>query len=794
MKILISLVALLLVNGLRAQEVDLVRLGYDKAGLQAEQVGIAASGDGKFIAILFKDQTLRIFDVTLGKFVGKVTEPVQALDAHTDIRMTNDGKIIIINSDLVTVFPWRNPSQLKTFALSLGSGLVTTYFPSGNLLAVAGHRKGSLGSNSQVYVLDVATLTQLTKIDVRFKVMCMTVRHDGQTIALAGVNNESPLGPRGGLQVHELRTGRVVQEQPFKLLHVFTLVTYAEDDRTLYLGGSFQSQTFIWGLDENLKTTQKNFEHLSAFKGHMFNSGIHYQDKLAVLTMAGALDVYNCTDGKLVFTTKNDKASVKLTPNAVTTNYFFPLGGGKFIMNIFDNNINQIYDARTNSITGYLYVDANDDFAVVARDGRVDGTDAALTRVYWTSRRSTEKASLESRYEKGFTPRLMATLIADQSTGHVEFNADEAIAKIPTLTIKTFNNGPFRPGVPIVATQKGASIEVDVTQNAGEVSEVRLFQNGKLQKTKPNEGTSTYHFDAQLTSAFGEENFFYVSAQTKGGTESEKFKFTVRYKGATEERPRMFLLTIGINQYRNPKYNLNYAQADADALKNTLKPVAQGLFKEIIATDIRNEQATRDNILKALHTIQTQALEQDVLIVYYAGHGVMNGAAAEDRDFYIVPYDVIQLYGKDEVLKQKAISASELKKYAQSINAQKQVFILDACQSAGALEALAQRGAAEERAFAQLARSTGSFWITATGTDQFATEFEKLGHGVFTFALLEGISGKADANGDKKLTIKELSTYVENRVPELSEQYKGSAQFPSAYSFGNDFPISLYKP
>lgn len=162
-------------------------------------------------------------------------------------------------------------------------------------------------------------------------------------------------------------------------------------------------------------------------------------------------------------------------------------------------------------------------------------------------------------------------------------------------------------------------------------------------------------------------------------------------------------------------------------------------------------------------------------------------------EFYIVPHDVTQLYGKNDVLKDKGISATMLKQYAQGINAQKQVFILDACQSAGALETVAVRGAAEEKAIAQLARSTGTFWITATGSNQFAAEFEKLGHGIFTYALLEGITGAADANNDKKLTVRELSTFIENKVPELSEKYKGTAQFPSAYSFGNDFPIVIYK-
>ena len=103
---------------------------------------------------------------------------------------------------------------------------------------------------------------------------------------------------------------------------------------------------------------------------------------------------------------------------------------------------------------------------------------------------------------------------------------------------------------------------------------------------------------------------------------------------------------------------------------------------------------------------------------------------------------------------------------------------------------LAMRGAAEERAIAQLARSTGTYWLTASGSEQFATEFAALGHGLFTYTLLEGLSGKADGGTmDKKITVKELSAYLNDRVPELSEQHKGQAQYPTSYGFGQDFPI-----
>ena len=157
----------------------------------------------------------------------------------------------------------------------------------------------------------------------------------------------------------------------------------------------------------------------------------------------------------------------------------------------------------------------------------------------------------------------------------------------------------------------------------------------------------------------------------------------------------------------------------------------------------------------------------------------------------MIPHDVVQLYGNEELLAERGISASELKGISQKINSQKQIFVLDACQSAGALDTFL-RGAEEEKAIAQLARSTGTYWITSTGSNQFAAEFAKLGHGLFTYTMLEGMNGQGDVNQDKKLTIKELTFYLENKVPEVAEKLNGKPQYPSAYSFGNDFILMMF--
>jgi hypothetical protein len=86
-------------------------------------------------------------------------------------------------------------------------------------------------------------------------------------------------------------------------------------------------------------------------------------------------------------------------------------------------------------------------------------------------------------------------------------------------------------------------------------------------------------------------------------------------------------------------------------------------------------------------TPQPAAKPQDIFIMYYAGYG----AASDNKEFYLVPHDVIQLYGNDGALAQKGLSAAELKAYFTKINARKQLFILNACQSSGALEAVSMR-------------------------------------------------------------------------------------------------------
>ena len=229
---------------------------------------------------------------------------------------------------------------------------------------------------------------------------------------------------------------------------------------------------------------------------------------------------------------------------------------------------------------------------------------------------------------------------------------------------------------------------------------------------------------------------------------------------------------------------LNYAKPDAESFGKAVD--AKGLFKSVELHSLYDGEASRSNILKKLDELSSQIHQEDVFIFYYAGHGSM-----VDDQFFFIPSESARLYDLSS-LKKEAIEAGVLQEKFKNIKALKQLIIMDACQSGGSVEILANRGAAEEKAIAQLSRSAGIHVMASAGSEQFAAEFAELGHGIFTYLLIKGLEGEADgAPKDGKVTIYELKSFLDDQVPELTRKLKGKPQYPYTFSRGQDFPVVI---
>jgi uncharacterized caspase-like protein len=171
----------------------------------------------------------------------------------------------------------------------------------------------------------------------------------------------------------------------------------------------------------------------------------------------------------------------------------------------------------------------------------------------------------------------------------------------------------------------------------------------------------------------------------------------------------------------------------------------------------------------------------DMVLIYYAGHGAPQAdAASKEADGlskYLIPRNV-----QPDSLRSTAFAMEEIQGILGRIPAERVVLLLDTSYN----------GMAGGRTFAppntrpqnlsdqfleRLTRSRGRLVITASGPNEVALELAELGHGLFTYYLLEGLSGKADRNGDGIVTVSELYPYVEDQV-ERKSRAAGGRQRP----------------
>jgi uncharacterized caspase-like protein len=60
--------------------------------------------------------------------------------------------------------------------------------------------------------------------------------------------------------------------------------------------------------------------------------------------------------------------------------------------------------------------------------------------------------------------------------------------------------------------------------------------------------------------------------------------------------------------------------------------------------------------------------------------------------------------------------------------------------------------------------------ITASSANEVSVEKDELGHGVFTYYLMQGLRGSADTDADGLVTVDEAYRYVSEKVPAATGQ------------------------
>ncbi len=413
-------------------------------------------------------------------------------------------------------------------------------------------------------------------------------------------------------------------------------------------------------------------------------------------------------------------------------------------------------------------------------EGYFTGTQEARKFIHFVE--GVKTYSVDQFFDEFYRPDLLPKIFQNRGGDDGYKGIQGKLQKSPPPSVKV---------AAVVSSEEGkADVFVKITDTGSGVDQFKLFHNGKsvaidrsaLKLPAGKDQSSTYR---QTISMIAGTNIFSAVATNQDKIESDPNSMEL-FSEKIGKTSTCYLLAVGINQYKNPRMILNYAKPDAESFEKIIRTKGNSLYKNVEMYTLYDADASRQAILAKLDELAAKIHQEDVFIFYYAGHGSM----VDDR-FFFIPTESLRLYDLTS-LQRDAIEGNVLQEKFKNIHALKQLIVMDACQSGGSVELLATRGAAEEKAIAQLSRSAGIHVMASAGSEQFATEFAELGHGLFTYLLIKALEGDADgAPKDGKVTIYELKSYLDDQVPEMTRKLKGKPQYPYTFSRGQDFPVVI---
>lgn len=225
--------------------------------------------------------------------------------------------------------------------------------------------------------------------------------------------------------------------------------------------------------------------------------------------------------------------------------------------------------------------------------------------------------------------------------------------------------------------------------------------------------------------------------------------------------PRTWAVFVGLASYLEVT-ELTYTSGDALLLYQEL--LRDGTVEARRSLVLVDERATRAGLVAALETIAARADEDDLFLFFYSGHGGCDAPdasrgdpqdEADGMDEYLVCYD------STGASLQGDLTDDDLKALLDRIPARRQVVLLDACYSGG---------------MAELIDREGRFGLFSSLETQVSSEAPELRAGLLTGLLARGLTGEADGDGDRAVTLSELAAFVMRVVPNTCPTCQGALE------------------
>jgi WD40 repeat protein len=399
--------------------------------------------------------------------------------------------------------------------------------------------------------------------------------------------------------------------------------------------------------------------------------------------------------------------------------------------------------------------------------------------------------SLIGMYHKAYLKRLKRSGFKEEMLS-AEWHAPE---------IKILNQEDF--SVPVSKPERELKISSSDTRYLLDrinvwINDVPVYGRNGLSLKKEKTSSIEKSIPVSLSAGL---NKIQVSCINEKGVESLKEAVEIIYNPSVESKPDLYILAMSVSEYKDSRYNLEYAVKDGKDIATMfgMENPGRASYGHIYTDTIFNRSATRENFSGFREKLLKTGIN-DQVVLFVSGHGLLD----KNMDFYFATYDID--FSRPEA---RGISFNDLEDLLDSIPARKKILMMDACHSgevdkeeghdliaaigAGS-ENITFRGAVKEynfkgvnstesqsganlatsfdlmqELFTGLDKGTGTVVISAAAGKGYAMESKQWNNGVFTYTILNGLKNKAaDKNNDKKVSISELKDYSIREVEELT--------------------------
>ena len=277
-------------------------------------------------------------------------------------------------------------------------------------------------------------------------------------------------------------------------------------------------------------------------------------------------------------------------------------------------------------------------------------------------------------------------------------------------------------------------------------------------------------------------------------SDTARRSWTAPATSAAKRPRRAWVLTIGVDDYVEPRLKLNFAVADARVIADRLAAIPGYEMRHISLTSAPAadgrpaREVTRADVLGVLSYLagfppemdqmirledvhKVRKLEEtspdDIVIISFSGHGF----ATASGQFALLPSTARWPATAAAPETRSVITAEDITIQLGFMKAAEIAFIIDACHSGAAVNTPDFKpGPMGDASLGQLAFDKGLRILAATQADDVALENAALKQGFLTAALGEGLTdtgGPADLNNDGQIVLDEWLRYAVARLPSL---------------------------